>query len=113
GLTWDKSDISGRTYYSLKSTDFGVEINYSYVNGYMIVGPSRGLVERSVRSREAGYTLLRSAKFIAGLPADGNANFSALFYHNLAPLVQPFANTIANTANSLPSGPQPAVKALA
>jgi ferric-dicitrate binding protein FerR (iron transport regulator) len=113
GLTWDKGDISGRTYYSLKSTDFGVEINYAYVNGYMIVGPSRGLVERSVRSREAGYTLLRSAKFIAGLPADGNANFSALFYHNLAPLVQPFAERIASSASNLPQEQQEAIKAMA
>lgn len=113
GLTWDRTEISGRTYYSLKSSDFGVEINYSYVNGYMIVGPSRALVERSVRSREAGYTLLRSAKFIAGLPADGNANFSALFYHNLAPLVQPFADRIASSANNLPQEQQEAIKAMA
>ncbi|HLE62314.1 MAG TPA: hypothetical protein VI750_04200, partial [Pyrinomonadaceae bacterium] len=113
GLAWDKSEISGRTYYTLRSSDFGVEVNYAYVNGYMIVGPSKALVERSVRSREAGYTLLRSAKFIAGLPIDGNANFSALFYHNLAPLVQPFADRIASSANNLPQEQQEALKAMA
>jgi hypothetical protein len=57
--------------------------------------------------------LLRSPSFTAGLPADGNANFSALFYHNLAPLVQPFADKIASSAGSLPAGPQQAVKAFA
>ena len=113
GLVWDQGDISGRTYYTLKSSDFGVEVNYTYANGYMIVGPSRALVERSVRSREAGYTLLRSAKFTAGLPADGNANFSAVFYHNLAPLVQPFADRIAGAANNLPQEQQQAIKAMA
>jgi hypothetical protein len=56
---------------------------------------------------------LHSTKFTAGLPADGNANFSAVFYHNLAPLVQPFAQQIASTAQSLPQGPQQAVKAMA
>lgn len=109
GLVWDRGEIGGRAYYSLRSADFGVEINYTYVNGYMVVGPSRGLVERAVRSQEQNYTLLRSAKFIAGLPADGNANFSAVFYHNLAPLVQPFADRIAQ-AGRLPSGPQEAIK---
>jgi hypothetical protein len=90
-----------------------VEVNYTYANGYMIVGPSRALVERSVSLREAGYTLLRSAKFTAGLPADGNANFSAVFYHNLAPLVQPFADRIAGAANNLPQEQQQAIKAMA
>jgi hypothetical protein len=113
GLTWETTEISGRNYYSLRSADFGIEVNYTYLNGYMIVGPSRALVERSVRSREAGYTLLRSAKFIAGLPVDGNANFSALFYHNLAPLVQPFADRIASTANKMPQEQQEALKAMA
>jgi hypothetical protein len=113
GLAWDRNEISGRAYYTLKSADFGVEVNYAYVDGYMIAGPSRAMVERSVRSREAGYTLLRSAKFIAGLPVDGNANFSALFYHNLAPLVQPFADRIASSANNLPQEQQQAIKAMA
>lgn len=113
GLIWERADISGRTYYTLRSADFGVEVSFAYVNGYMIVGPSRALIERSVRSQEAGYTLLRSARFIAGLPADGSANFSALFYHNLAPLVQPFAERIASSANNLPQEQQQAIKAMA
>jgi ferric-dicitrate binding protein FerR (iron transport regulator) len=115
GLAWEQSEISGRTYYTLRSAEFGMEVNYCYANGYMIVGPSRALVERSLRSREAGYNLLHSAKFTAGLPADGNANFSAVFYHNLAPLVQPLADKIGSVANSLPAGPgtEQAMKALA
>ncbi len=88
GLTWEKADVGGRTYYTLRSVDFGfLEVNYAYANGYMIVGPSKALVERSLRSQENGLSLLRSAKFTAGLPADGNANFSAVFYHNIGGLV--------------------------
>jgi hypothetical protein len=113
GLLWDRADIAGRTYYTLKSADFGVEVNYTYVNGYVVMGPSRAMVERSVRSQEQGYTLLRSTRFTAGLPSDGNANFSALFYHNLAPLVQPFAERIANSAGNLPQEQQQAIKAMA
>ncbi len=113
GLAWEQTDLAGRNYYALRSTDFGVELNYTYVNGYMVVGPTRALVERSIRSREAGYTVLSSAKFIAGLPADGNANFSALFYHNLAPLVQPFAERISASADNLPKEQQEAIKAMA
>jgi hypothetical protein len=77
------------------------------------MGPSRAMVERSVRAQDQGYTLLRSARFTAGLPADGNANFSAIFYHNLAPLVQPFAERIASSTTNLPEEQQQAIKAMA
>ncbi len=109
GLTWEKSEMSGRTYYTLRSADFGlVEVNYTYANGYLIVGPSRALVERSLTTRENGLSLLRSAKFTAGLPADGNANFSAVFYHNIAGLVP--AGLASTAAAKLPSGPQEAMR---
>ncbi len=115
GLSWEQGDLAGHTYYTLRSSEFPLEVNYCYANGYMIVGPSRALVERSLRSRDAGYNLLHSPKFTAGLPADGNANFSAIFYHNLAPLVQPLADKIATAANSLPAGTgaEQAMKAIA
>ena len=113
GLVWDRVDVSGRTYYTLKSADFGVEVNYTYVNGYVVMGPSRAMVALSVKRQEEGYTLVRSARFTAGLPADGNANFSAVFYHNLAPLVQPFADRMASAAGNLPQEQQQAIKAMA
>ncbi len=113
GLAWDRAELSGRTYYTLKSVDFGVEVNYTYVNGYVVMGPSRALVAQSVKMQESGYTLLHSSRFTAGLPADGNANFSAVFYHNLAPLVQPFADRMASAAGHLPQEQQQAIRAMA
>ena len=110
GLTWEKADAGGRTFYTLRSVDFGaLQVNYAYANGYLIVGPSRALVERALQSQENGLSLLRSAKFTAGLPADGNANFSAVFYHNIAGLVPA---GVATAAENLPSGPQQAIKSM-
>jgi hypothetical protein len=113
GLAWDRTELGGRPYYTLRSTDFGIEVNYTYARGYMIVGPSRALVARAVQTQEGGYTLVRSPKFTAGLPVDGNPNFSAVFYHNLGPLVQPFADRIASSANHLPQEQQQALKQMA
>lgn len=113
GLNWERTESGDRTFYALKSADFGLQVHFVYSRGYMIVGPSRALLERALAARDNGASLLHSSKFTAGLPADGNANFSAVFYHNLAPLVQPFAQQIANTAQNLPQGPQQAVKAMA
>jgi len=100
GLVWDRSDAGGHTYYTLRSKDFGVEANYVFANGYMIAGPTRALVEAALKYHDSNVNLMHSARFAAGLPADGNTNFSALVYHNLAPLVQPFANRIADNAKS-------------
>lgn len=94
GLGWDRSDSGGHTYYTLRSKDFGVEVNYVFANGYMIACPTRALVDQALKYHDSNVNLSHSAKFVAGLPADGNTNFSALVYHNLAPLVQPFANRI-------------------
>jgi hypothetical protein len=110
GLMLEPADVNGRQYYTLRSPEFGfLEVDYTYANGYMIVGPSRALVQRALTAHDSGVSLLRSAKFTAGLPADGNANFSAVFYHNLSALVPA---GLAQTAQNLPSGPQQAVKAL-
>jgi len=61
------ADSGGRTYYTLKSLDFGLEVNYTYANGYFVSAPSRALVENSVKYHESGYTRLHSPRFVAAL----------------------------------------------
>ena len=107
GLEWDRADVGGRTFYTLRSADFGFEVNYVFANGYLVAGPSRALVEQALRYHDSGTTLKTSPKFTAGLPADGQVNFSAFVYHNIAPLVQPLANTFGRS--NMPSGPQKAM----
>jgi FecR protein/Protein of unknown function (DUF3352)/Putative zinc-finger len=112
GLAWERTDSAGRTFYTLKSLDFGLEVNYTYANGYMVAGPSRALVDRSVKYRETGYTILHSPKFIAALPEDKQANFSALLYHNLGSVIAPIAGQVKSAAGSLPPEGQRALKSL-
>jgi hypothetical protein len=66
-----------------------------------------------VQYKQSGVTLLNSPRFTSALPEDGNANFSAIFYHNLAPLVQPFAERIGEAAKSLPEKDRQAIAAYA
>ena len=96
GLRVETETAGGQTFYAIKSVDFGLELHYAYVNGYMIAAASRALVDRAIRYRQSGQTLLQSARFRAGLPADGNTNFSALFYHDLSPLLKPLADRVQN-----------------
>ncbi len=111
GLQWERNESGGRTFYALKSGTLGLEVHYAYADGYLIAAPSRALVDRAIRYRESGYTLLRSPRFTAQLPAGGNTNFSALFYHDLAPLIEPLAERMAKS-KSLPAEQQEALKSI-
>jgi len=102
GFEWSRSDSGGRTYYTLKSLDFGLEISYTYSNGYLIVGPNRALLDRAVKYHDSDYTLLHSPRFVAALPEDKQANFSALIYQNLAPVLGGIAKRVGGMSDNLP-----------
>jgi hypothetical protein len=95
-LSLETATAGGRTYYSIRSTDAGLEVHYMYANGYFVAAPSRALLEQSIANRDAGNTLVRSARFVSSLPQDGNTNFSAIFYHDLAGLMGPIAERMKN-----------------
>ena len=86
-LAIESSTSGDRTFYAVKSVDAGLEVHYTYSNGYFIAAPSRAMLEQAISNREAGNTLLHSARFMSSMPQDGNTNFSAIFYHDLAPLM--------------------------
>lgn len=97
-----ENETSGdRTFYSVKSADAGLAVYYIYANGYLVAAPSRALLEQSLNNRDAGQTLVRSSRFMSALPQDGNTNFSAIFYHDLAPLIGPLAERMKNAGGEL------------
>ena len=100
-VSLESSTAGDRTYYAIKSADSGVEVNYTYANGYFVAAPSRALLEQSLSNRDAGNTLVRSSRFMSALPQDGNANFSAIFYHDLAPLMGPLAERMKNAGGEM------------
>lgn len=100
-LILESATSGDRTFYTLKSSKAGAEVNYTYANGYLVAAPSRALLEQSIANRDAGTTLVRSARFMSALPQDGNTNFSAILYHDLAPLMQPIAERMKNAGGEL------------
>lgn len=113
GLVWEQEKSGGRTFYTMKSADFGVEFNYVYVNGYMVAGASRALVKQALQIRESGNTLTRSARFRSGLPEDGNANFSAMFYQNFAAVMDNAPQVLKDKAQQLGQNGPAQIKNLA
>jgi hypothetical protein len=89
-LQLSQRQVGSRTYFVVSSSETpNAEVAYTFVDNYLIAAPDMGTISRAIQSREAGYTLAHSSGFQALLPNDGYTNFSAIFYHNIGPVVGP------------------------
>ncbi len=91
-LQLTQRQVGSRTYFVISSPNTpNSEVDYTFVDNYLIAAPDMGTISHAIQSREAGYTLAHSSGFQALLPNDGYTNFSAIFYHNIGPVVGPLA----------------------
>ncbi len=95
GFTRSSETVGSLTLYKIKSLDYGLEVDYAFANGYVVAGPSRAAIEKAIGYQESGNTLLGSAKFQATLPADRQANFSAMLFNNLGKNLNSIARPLA------------------
>lgn len=111
-ITLTRDDSSTPVFYSITGDNAMKQIHYTYVDGYMVVGPTRALVAEAIQVHDSGVTLASSQSFHDLLPTDGRPDVSALFYQNLQPILGPLSGTLSSTqmqslqeiaANSKPS----------
>lgn len=87
--------VGSQTYYTLRSSDgTGSEIDYAFVDGYLIASPDTATISRAIQIRELAYGLTHSSTFQALLPQDSYTNFSAIFYHNIGPVLGPITDQL-------------------
>ena len=89
GATITQQKVNGLTYYKATAPKIAYEIDYVYVDGYLLAAPTEALLTSAIQNRATGNTLVRSAAFRAQLPQDGHVNFSALLYYNMGAQVGP------------------------
>lgn len=98
GLTISQEQVGGRTFYSIHAQTSGIssEYDYVYADGYILIAPSRALLLAAIQTHDNGASLARSATFRSILPNDNQANFSAMFYQNLSPILKPVASQLTS-----------------
>jgi len=86
---WELSTetVRGRSYHVL-DLPVGGEIHYTFTDAFLVAAPSRALLDRALQLRDSGTGIDVSEDFRALLPADGEANFSALFYQDTRQLTE-------------------------
>jgi hypothetical protein len=99
--------VGSRTYFVINSPNqVNAEVDYTFVDSYLIAAPDIATISRAIQSREAGFTLSHSSGFQALLPNDGYTNFSAIFYHNIGPVVGPLAQQLKSSGALSPQQQQ-------
>jgi len=92
-LTLTTENAGGQTYFRLQfnrtSSAPGApsEVDYAFVDGYLLATSSPALLLSSIENRSTGYTLARSSDFASRLPHDGFTSCSALAYQNLSAML--------------------------
>ena len=95
GASLQSEDVSGQRYYTLTGKEAGANpVTYTFAAGYMIVAPSRAMVMNALHTKAMGNSLARAGDFKSMLPKDSNANYSAVAYQNLSPILQPLLSQV-------------------
>ena len=97
GIALTNQSVNGRTFYTIALTKPAMEIDYVFVDGYLLAAPSRALLTAAIDGRASGMTLPRSDAFRAQLPVDAHTDFSALAYYNLGSAVGPIVDQLTAT----------------
>jgi hypothetical protein len=106
-LQLTQRQVGSQTYFTLRNQkQSNAEINYTFVDSYLVAAPDIGAVSRAIQNRQTGYTLTHSSTFQALLPNDGYTNFSAIFYHNTGPVIGPLLDQIKSTGALTPQQQQ-------
>jgi hypothetical protein len=106
-LQLSQQQVGSQTYYTLHNSEQpSLEIDYTYVDSYLIAGPDISTLSRAIQQRQSGNSLTHSQTFQALLPSDGYTNFSAIFYHNIGPIVGPLVDQIKAVGTLTPQQQQ-------
>jgi type IV pilus assembly protein PilA len=70
--------------FQIPSQPAPLTINYTFADGYLLVGSNRAAVSEALRGHQSGESLAKSAKFRAALPDNQAQIASAVYYQNVA-----------------------------
>jgi hypothetical protein len=113
-LTASQETFEGRTFYTIAVPDAGplLEFHYTFAGGYLVAGPTRAVVARALQIKESTDSLMHSSKVMALMPRDRFANFSLVFYQNVAPAIAPIVGLLGGMIPHRPGENSPSLGAL-
>ena len=95
-----QSEQSGNAvFYTVRDLTSGATLaQYTFADGYMILSPDRALLLQALHAHQSGNSLAHSSAFKTLLPRDENANYSAIAYQNIGPVLTPLLAHLSGQA---------------
>ena len=106
------ANIGGRTFYTITADNFPLQINYVFVDNYLLAAATQDLLQQSIQNQQTGYTLARSDAFRSQFPKDGSIDFSGILYYNAGPALSTLAQGL-NATNALSPTQKASINAIA
>ena len=83
----DEHSAAGRTYYTLHREGLDRLAVFTTIDGYLVAGPSQGVIDQAIAQRASGVNLPASDTFRALLPENAFTDCSALLYRDVESLM--------------------------
>jgi ferric-dicitrate binding protein FerR (iron transport regulator) len=94
-LAIEPNTVNSATFYTVRDLTAGTAVaEYTFADGFMVLGPNRAIVMDALKTHASGNSLVRSTAFRASLPRDENENYSAVAYQNLGPVLTPLLSQL-------------------
>jgi ferric-dicitrate binding protein FerR (iron transport regulator) len=98
-ITIEQNTVDSQVYYTVRDVTAGTAVTeYTFVNGFMVMGANRAVVMDALKTQASGNSLSRTAAFRASLPRDENENYSSVAYQNLSPVLTPLLSQFTGEA---------------
>ncbi len=100
-LVIERDDSGGRTVWTMRTEGASLAARWMFADGYLVMAPSRALLDRALELRAARTTIANSPALRALMPRDGRLDFSALMYQDFRSIAGPLARTLQGIGGDL------------
>jgi hypothetical protein len=95
-ITIEPNTANSVQYYTVRDVTAGTVVaEYTFADGFMVLAPSRAILQDALKTHASGNSLARSTAFRASLPRDENENYSSVAYQNLSPVLTPLLSQLS------------------
>lgn len=89
---------NGYQWTTISSTKSPLSLTWTYDHGYLVMSNDRALALRSITTRQGGFPLVRSARYLAQLPGGTSVHNSGFFWLNTGPALAQLKDVIKDPA---------------